>query len=130
MPRAKLPAVLAVAALLCVAACAPPAATTAASAPGYSGNETEPAAHVSYGVIVAMRRIGGTGTTTGAILGAVGGGLAGGAPPDSATAFEFIIRQDNGQTVSVVQTNEEGLRPGERVALSMGTRTRLTRAAS
>jgi outer membrane lipoprotein SlyB len=68
----------------------------------------------------------------GVIGGAILGGLAGGAIESSAStgnAVEFIIREDNGQTISVVQTNEESFRPGERVAITRGARTRLSHVA-
>ncbi len=68
----------------------------------------------------------------GAIFGAIVGGVAGNAIERSAStgaAIEFIIREDDGQTISVVQTNEDGFRPGERVVLTRGARTRLQRAA-
>jgi outer membrane lipoprotein SlyB len=70
------------------------------------------------------------GNILGAVGGAIIGGLAGNAVERSAstgTAMEFIIRVDNGQTVSVVQTNEDGFRPGERVVLTGGARTRIAR---
>lgn len=68
----------------------------------------------------------------GAIGGALLGGLAGSAVENSASsgvAVEFIIREDNGHTISVVQTNEDQFRPGERVVLTRGARTRIARAA-
>jgi outer membrane lipoprotein SlyB len=113
---------LALTALLGVSACAPGGANS--PAPGAIGG----AGRASYGVIVSCRPIEAAagGDVRGAILGAVGGAAGQGA---SEAAFEFIIREDNGQTLSVVQTNAAGLRPGERVVLSMGTRTRLSRAA-
>ena len=40
-----------------------------------------------------------------------------------------LIREDSGQTISVVQTNEEGFQAGERVVLTRGARTRIARAA-
>ncbi len=67
----------------------------------------------------------------GAIGGAIIGGLAGAAVEGSASrgnAVEFIIREDSGQTIAVVQTNEEQFRPGERVVLTRGARTRIARA--
>ena len=119
---------LALVALLGVSACAPDIVSGAY--PGAAGA----AKRLSYGVVVSRRPIAVTGEgpdaagrdVRGAILGAVGGpaGEEAGKP-----AFEFIVREDGGQTVSVVQTNEAGLRPGDRVVLSMGTRTRLSRAA-
>lgn len=68
----------------------------------------------------------------GAIGGAVLGGLVGSAVEGGASqgqAVEFIIREDSGQTISVVQTNEENFRPGDRVVLTRGARTRLGHAA-
>lgn len=45
-------------------------------------------------------------------------------------AIEFVIRPDGGgPDFTVVQTNELGLQPGERVAISFGDRARLMRAA-
>jgi outer membrane lipoprotein SlyB len=68
----------------------------------------------------------------GNILGAIGGALLGGLVGNTAesalnkgNAVEFIIRQDDGQTISVVQTNENNFRPGQRVAIIRGDRTRL-----
>lgn len=116
-------------------------------------------ARIEYGVIVSMRdvqvqgRPTGVGTLAGGaagavagsligggarahVLGAVGGaiigGLAGSAIEQGASvgyAVEFIIREDSGQTISVVQTNEEDFQPGERVLLTRGARTRLSRVA-
>jgi outer membrane lipoprotein SlyB len=80
-----------------------------------------------HGVIVSRRPIEATGTgVRGTILGAVGepAGAAG-----QGAAVEFIVREDDGQTVSVVQADAAGLMPGERVVLSAGGRTRLSRAA-
>lgn len=79
----------------------------------------------------------GNNNVTANIIGATAGALAGGLlgntverSMSSGTAVEFIIRQDNGRTISVVQTNEENLRPGDRVMLSFGASTRITRAGS
>lgn len=68
------------------------------------------------------------GNLLGAIGGALLGGLAGSAVEssiDRGQAVEFIIRQDDGQTISVVQTNENNFHPGQRVAIIRGDRTRL-----
>lgn len=141
------------AALLALGACAGPRNTNTTYTPADIGRS----AQVSYGVIVSMRPVtiqghgGGVGTLGGAaaggvagsfiggdprtnILGAIGGaivgGLAGTAMERSATtgeAMEFIIREDSGQTVSVVQSNEERFQPGERVVLTRGARTRIGR---
>ena len=69
--------------------------------------------------------------TVGGVVGALAGGLAGAAIEEGATrgnAMEFIIRDDNGQTRSVIQTNELGLTVGERVLITQGDRVRLSRA--
>jgi outer membrane lipoprotein SlyB len=68
------------------------------------------------------------GNILGAIGGALLGGLAGNVAESSLNkgeAIEFIIRQDDGSTISVVQTNENNFRPGQRVAIIRGERTRL-----
>ena len=144
----------ALALVLGLGACAPRNTNTT-----YSDADIGRTAQVSYGVIVSMRpvtlqgRNSGIGTLGGAaagatagsfiggdprtqILGAIGGailgGLTGRAVEGSAStgqAVEFIIREDSGQTVSVVQTNEEGFQPNERVVLTRGARTRIGRVA-
>jgi len=141
--------------LLALGACGGPRNTNTTYTPSDIGRS----AQVSYGVIVSMRPVAisgqghGVGTFGGAaaggvagsfiggdprvnILAAIGGaiigGLAGSAVERSATsgeAVEFIIREDSGQTVSVVQTNEEQFQSGERVVLTRGARTRIGRVA-
>lgn len=71
------------------------------------------------------------------ILGAVGGAIIGGIAGTAVergvsqgNAMEFIIREDDGQTISVVQTDEERLQPGDRVVLTRGARTRIARVAN
>ena len=142
------------AALLGLSACAGPRNTNTT----YSPSDIGRSAQVSYGVIVSMRPVtiqsqSGVGTLGGAaaggvagsfiggdprvnILGAIGGaiigGLAGTAVDRSVNtgeAMEFIIREDDGQTVSVVQTNEARFQSGERVVLTRGARTRIGRAS-
>jgi len=69
------------------------------------------------------------------ILGAIAGGLigavAGNAIESSVStgdAYEFIIREDDGNTLSVVQTDELHFKPGDRVVLTRGARTRIAPA--
>jgi outer membrane lipoprotein SlyB len=63
------------------------------------------------------------------IISAIGGaGSAAADPPDPAPAVEFIVHEDSGQTISVVQTNGLNLQPGERVAITGGAHARLARA--
>jgi outer membrane lipoprotein SlyB len=119
MPRSILPAALALPALFGLASCgtgSPPVPPAGAAA----GR----AAPVTYGVVVTIRPLPAPGDRTGTILGAVGSGPAPGQP----ASFEFILREDDGRTLSVVQTNAEGLRPGERIVVSMGERTLVGRA--
>lgn len=68
----------------------------------------------------------------GALGGAVVGGLAGNAIQNQVTrgtATEFIIQEDGGGTIAVVQSNEDRFVPGERVLIIRGDRTRLARGA-
>lgn len=133
-------------------ACAPATNTTVdRGALGTSG-------YVSFGTIVGMRPVAVQGTrsglgagtgavaggvlgstiggdwrarTVGGVVGALAGGIAGAAIEEGVTrgdAVEFIIRDDNGATRAVVQTNELGLTVGERVAITQTDRIRLSRA--
>lgn len=71
--------------------------------------------------------------TVGGVIGALAGGLAGGAIEEGVTsgnAMEFIIRDDNGQMRSVIQTNELNLAVGERVIMTQTDRVRLSRAGT
>ena len=59
------------------------------------------------------------------IIGGIGGALVGGmigstaeSALTSTSAYEFIIQKTNGSYVSILQTNELGLRPGDNVWLS------------
>lgn len=111
--------------LLGVAACAP--APTVPAAP------TVDAAGFWHGVIVAMRPVSiadppaGPADIRATILGAIGDqALARQAGAGDAT--EFIVRGDDGRTLSVVQTNQDRLQPGERVMLSTGAHGRIAPA--
>lgn len=151
--RPLLPAA-AFAALLGVSACAPTNTNST-----YSSTAIGRPAAIGHGTIISMRPVvvknpnTGLGATTGAVaggaigstiggdwranvLGAVGGALIGGVVGNAVEnqvgtgqAVEFIIREDNGQTISVVQTNEDNFQPGERVTLIFGERTRIARSS-
>ncbi len=57
----------------------------------------------------------------GGVAGAVVGGMVGSATEKAVTkdtAYEFIIQKNNGQTISVVQTNELHLRVGDNVLVN------------
>ena len=60
-------------------------------------------------------------TLAGAAVGALAGGAAGGAAQQAATkdtAYEFLVQKGNTDNViSIVQTNELGLKPGDNVIL-------------
>ncbi|MES2711446.1 MAG: glycine zipper 2TM domain-containing protein [Pseudomonadota bacterium] len=72
--------------------------------------------------------------TVGGVAGALLGGVAGTVVEEGVTsgqAVEFIIRSDDGAPdQAVIQTNEQGLRVGERVALSYTDRVRIARAVN
>lgn len=66
----------------------------------------------------------------GAVGGAVVGGVAGALAEDSLTsgiAYEFLIEQENGQTVGVVQSNDQNLVVGEKVMIVRSDRARVIR---
>lgn len=147
-----LPIVLAAVA---VAGCQPgPSANT------YSRNQTMQTANVQKGKIVSFRTVEYSGTKSGvgagagavaggvagsfigggwrsnalgAVGGAVAGGVAGSAAEEAITsgqAVEFIVQLDNGQTIAVVQKNEDNLAAGERVMVLQGGSTRIIRDTS
>jgi hypothetical protein len=100
-----------------VAACAP-ARTETARTPPVPASSGPPGG----GVIVSMRPM--TVAASDTILIALNeGATTRGARP---AEVEFIIREDGGRTVSVVQADAAGFRPGERVMLIGGARTRVT----
>ena len=47
------------------------------------------------------------------------------APEPGNTLTEFIVRSDNGATLSIVQANTPGFRPGDRVTILQGENTSL-----
>ena len=116
--------VLAIVGLL--AACAPtnPAPTN----PAPTGTNTVQPAKLSNGVIVSIRPITVSGAVHANVAVAFGGPMAGGIEgPPAAGAVEFIIREDAGDTISVVQANDDNFRPGERVGLTDGPHARIVR---
>lgn len=141
---------IAVAVLLTLAACAP-----ANTANTYSREQMGRAATVMKGKVTAVRDVKVSGTQSGLgagagaaggavagstvgggarsnILGAIGGavvgGVAGAVAEGAATAggaVEFIIHQDNGQDIAVVQTNEDGLKIGDTVLILRSDKVRV-----
>lgn len=97
--RAALPVVM----LVCAAGCAsprppPPAPAPAAEAPALPAGR--------LGTIVAVRPLSGR----------------------AASGAEFVVREDSGAAVVVIQSRADGLAVGDRVALHDEGRVRLTRA--
>jgi hypothetical protein len=100
--RARPIVLLAIVSPLLAAACARPPPPPPPPAPPAA----EAPAPARLGTIVAIRRLA--------------------ASPSS--AVEFVVREDDGATVVVLQPNTEGLGVGERVAFHEGARTRIARA--
>ena len=151
---ARVAPVLALTAVLGMAACAPVNTNTTYSGAdiGRTAQVSYGVIVSMRGVMVQNSGGGGIGTLAGAaaggvagsfigggaranVLGAIGGAVLGGVVGTAieggvsqSQAVEFIIREDSGQTISVVQTNEEDFRPGERVILTRGARTRIGHA--
>ncbi len=151
--RRILSTIAALAALAAVPACAP-----AYSGSTVSARQLGSTAHVSYGTIVGTRpvRVAGNPSGIGTVGGAVAGGLAGsfiggdwrsnalaglggaliGGLAGSAVeggvsrgnAIAFVVREDRGGDIEVVQTNEEALQAGDRVVITRSDRVRLSRA--
>jgi outer membrane lipoprotein SlyB len=107
--------VLALISVLAAAACAP---TNNAPAATDIGSQT-----LGYGVIVSMRPITVSAETHANLVGMLGGSPAASPAP----AIEFIVREDSGSAISVVQVNQENFRPGDRVGLARGARTGIVR---
>lgn len=82
-------------------------------------------ASVSAGTILSMRSVAARASQDplrSAML------TAGASPNDGGRALvEFIVRTDDGATLSIVQTNEPGFRTGDRVVIMRDDLTHLTR---
>lgn len=124
-------------------------------ASNYTRPEMQRAATVMDGVILALRdvQISGTnsgvgvaagvgagaaagaaagGDATGAALGAIGGAVVGGVVGavteealTRAGAVEFIIKQENGQKIAVVQINEDNLAVGDKILILRSNKLRI-----
>lgn len=75
--------------------------------------------NVSYGTILVVRRA----EAAPGVLAAIGE-----VPGADDPAIEFIVREDDGQVVSVVEPGGSRLTPGERVMIVHGAVTRLAAA--
>ena len=68
------------------------------------------------------------GAAIGAIGGAVVGGVVGAVTEEALTragAVEFIIKQENGQSIAVVQTNEDNLVVGDKILILRSKKIRI-----
>ena len=68
------------------------------------------------------------GAVIGAIGGAVVGGVVGAVTEEALTragAVEFIIKQENGQSIAVVQTNEDNLVVGDKILILRSKKIRI-----
>ena len=82
-------------------------------------------ASINEGTILSMRPVGPRGSAE-PLRAAL---LADGGEHDDGgrLSVEFIVRADDGATLSIVQTNEPGFRKGDRVIILRDDRTRLAR---
>ncbi len=145
----------ALAAMLPMVACAP-----SRTGESYNASQLNRTAISTQGTIIGMREVqvqggqGGVGTAAGAVAGGIGGSFIGGdwrsnllaglggaiiggiignqaeRAISSGTATEFVIRETTGNDIVVTQTNEEGLRIGDRVRVNRSDRTRVVRDLS
>jgi outer membrane lipoprotein SlyB len=80
---------------------------------------------VTHGVIVSVRAVtAGTGQDLRRLLGAAGAATD---PIQHGNRVEIIVRDEHGQAISLVQTNDLDFRPGERILLIPGARSRIAR---
>jgi outer membrane lipoprotein SlyB len=140
--------------VMALSACAPPDSST------YARSDIGRVATVMKGKILSMRSVKLSGTQTGigagagavaggvgasgiggggrantvaAVGGAVVGGLAGAVAEEAMTksmATEFIVQQENGQTVAIVQPNDDNLAVGDKVMILRSGTARIIRDTS
>jgi hypothetical protein len=102
--------IVAAALLLVVESCAP------MSPPAPSGPT---AAAIGAATVLTVRPIMAAAADAGGWRAALlDGASESGAPPAGAALAEFIVRADDGATLSIVQPNDAGLRVGDRVILA------------
>jgi len=135
--------------VLLLAGCAP-----SYSPDTYSSGAVQQASKVEQGVIVGVRKVGVQASgSTGAVTGAAAGGIVGSQTPvagvggalttlggtlvgglvgigieratGDTTAFEYIVRKDNGELLSVTQKDETALALGQKVLLIAGAQARI-----
>jgi outer membrane lipoprotein SlyB len=142
---------LALVGLLPVAACAP-----SRTGESFNAAQMNRTAVSTQGTVIGMREVAiqggsGPGTAIGAVTGGVAGSFIGGdwrsnllaglggaiiggiignqaeRAISSGTATEFTIREATGNDITVVQTNEDGIRIGDRVRVNRSDKTRVVR---
>ena len=109
-------------ALVVLAGCTSPAPIATKQSPA------PPPTPLSAGIILSMRAIGGSAAATpwrAALLATASGG--GGGDERPAPLTEFIVRADDGATLSIVQSNKLDLHTGERVVIRYEPAAELTR---
>jgi hypothetical protein len=111
----------------CLIALAGSAGCSASNSP--SPGAAAPVAHVASGKggrILSMRPVTlRTGQDTWRAVLLADTGAANAAEPGNTALTEFIVRSDDGATLSIVQANTPGFRPGDRVTILQGENTRL-----
>jgi hypothetical protein len=97
----------------------PLVAASCASAPPASPPGV-PAAAVGAATVLTVRPIAATGAddAPGWRSALLNGASESGAPPPTGALAEFIVRADDGATLSIVQPNDAGLHVGDRVTLA------------
>jgi len=147
--RFPLPAICAAAGLVALTSCGP-----SYSPDTYASGAVQKANKVDQGVVVGVRQVGVSADgTTGAVVGGAAGGILGSQVPGSSlgtafgtlggtlvggivgttaehaeadtTAFEYIVRQPNGDLLSVTQKDKVPLAIGQHVLLINGTQARI-----
>lgn len=144
LPRFALPVVLAIA----LTGCSPDYSPNT-----YATNAVQQANKVDQGVVVGVREVGvSAGGTTGAVVGGAAGGIAGAQVGSNATsafaalggslvggiagsaaehvvgdtrAFEYIVRKNNGDLLSVTQKDTAPLAIGQKVLVIAGNQARV-----
>jgi outer membrane lipoprotein SlyB len=125
----RIAAVAAPWAVIGLVGCAP-AHTLPLSPVPVASSAPDPGGDSGYGVIVTERPIqsglDGSRDIRSVIMATLGNVTPGTAASPPTT--EFIVREDGGRTISVVQGNPQQLRPGDRVVIEYGARILLHRA--
>jgi outer membrane lipoprotein SlyB len=111
------------AALLAIVACAPQR-----TAPAPAAEEGRPAVDVGYGTIISIRPVARRADNTGVATIMLAIGSAAESLPARGHPVELIVHEDFAPApISVVQSDADDLRPGDRVVIARGARTRLAR---